>query len=254
MTETLLFLLPVAFVAGLIDAAVGGGGLIQLPALFGALPREAPAALLGSNKFASIWGTASATVRFVRRIPIPWRIIVPAALAAFAGSFMGARVVHWLPAEWMRPIVIILLAVMIVYTALRPGFGSSDTGAAPSRREFSIAIALGAGIGFYDGLFGPGTGTFLVFLFVRFLHFDFLRATACAKVVNLATNLAALAVFIPAKQVLFALAIPMAAANIAGAQVGTWLALKGGNLWLRRLFVALALILLARLVWQQWLA
>lgn len=252
MPDTLLFLLPIAFLAGLIDAAVGGGGLIQLPGLFGVLPRELPAALLGTNKFASIWGTASATLSYLKRIRIPWAVILPAAVCAFAGSFAGARIVHWLPADWVRPLVIALLAVMLIYAWLRPSFGADDAGRQLTRRDVSTGMLLGGVIGFYDGIFGPGTGTFLVFLFVRFFHFDFLRATACAKVVNLATNAAALVFFIPAKLVLFSYAIPMALANIAGAQVGSRLALRGGNVWIRRLFLLLAIILLARLSWQQW--
>ncbi|WP_028453986.1 sulfite exporter TauE/SafE family protein [Chitinilyticum litopenaei] len=252
MTETLLLLVPLAFVAGLIDAAAGGGGLVQLPALFAALPRELPALLLGSNKFASIWGTASACWSYVRRIRIPWRLVLPAALCAFAGSFLGARVVHWLPADWVRPLVIGLLLLMLVYTWLRPAFGAADADRPLSRRDVLTGMVLGGAIGFYDGIFGPGTGTFLVFLFVRCFHFDFLRATACAKVVNLATNAAALAFFIPAKLVLFSVAIPMALANVAGAQCGTWLALRGGNRWIRQLFLVLALLLLTRLVWLQW--
>ena len=119
-----------------------------------------------------------------------------------------------------------------------------------TRRDLANGVLIGAGIGFYDGFFGPGTGSFLIFLFVRFFHFDFLRASACAKVVNLATNLAALAFFIPAGLVLYTVAIPMGLANIAGAQVGARMALKGGNLWVRRLFMALALTLLGKLLFD----
>ncbi|WP_228098043.1 sulfite exporter TauE/SafE family protein [Chitinilyticum piscinae] len=249
--DALYFLLPIAFIAGLIDAAIGGGGLIQLPGLFGILPRELPAALLGTNKFASIWGTASAAFNYARRIAIPWQIILPSAVMAFAGSFAGAQLAHTLPASWFRPIVIVLLAVMLVYLWRRPALGSIDAGRPLTRRDALLGAALGCGIGFYDGIFGPGTGTFLIFLFVRSFHFDFLRASACSKVVNLATNAAALVFFIPAKLLLWQLAIPMALANIAGAQVGTRLALRGGNHWLRRLFLTLALVLLGRLLWQQ---
>lgn len=250
MTNELLFLLPVAFMAGLIDAAVGGGGLIQLPGMFAFLPREVPTMLLGSNKFSSIMGTASATWRYARRIELPWRMVLPAAAAAFGGAYLGARAVHWLPIQAVRPLVIVLLMVMFAYTWFQPQFGQEDAKRALTRRDLCNGLLIGAGIGFYDGFFGPGTGSFLIFLFVRFFHFDFLRASACAKVVNLATNLAALAFFIPAGLVLYTVAIPMGAANIAGAQVGARMALKGGNLWVRRLFMALALTLLGKLLFD----
>ncbi len=250
MSHELWMLLPIAFTAGLIDAAVGGGGLIQLPGLLAVLPREMPAALFGSNKLASIMGTASATWRYARRIELPWRLVLFAAAAAFCGSYLGARAVHYLPVHVIRPLVVILLAVMLVYTWFKPQFGQVDAGRPLTRKDLWAGLAIGASIGFYDGFFGPGTGSFLIFLFVRFFHFDFLRASACAKVVNLATNLAALAFFLPAGLVLYGIAIPMGLANIAGAQVGTRLALKGGNLWVRRLFLLLALILLSKLVWD----
>lgn len=247
MPHELWLLLPAAFVAGLIDAAVGGGGLIQLPGLLAILPRELPAVLFGTNKLASIMGTASATWRYARRIEIPWRVVLPAAAAAFCGSYLGARAVHYLPAQAMRPLVIVLLIVMLTYTWFKPQFGQQDAERPLTRRDLLNGLLIGAAIGFYDGFFGPGTGSFLIFLFVRFFHFDFLRASACAKVVNLATNLAALVFFIPAGLVLYAFAIPMGIANIAGAQIGTRLALKGGNLWVRRLFLILALTLLGKL-------
>lgn len=250
MSHELWLLLPIAFTAGLIDAAVGGGGLIQLPGLLAVLPREMPAALFGSNKLASIMGTASATWRYARRIELPWRLVLFAAAAAFCGSYLGARAVHYLPVHVIRPLVVILLAVMLVYTWFKPQFGQVDAGRPLTRKDLWAGLAIGASIGFYDGFFGPGTGSFLIFLFVRFFHFDFLRASACAKAVNLATNLAALAFFLPAGLVLYGIAIPMGLANIAGAQVGTRLALKGGNLWVRRLFLLLALILLSKLVWD----
>lgn len=244
LSHEIWLLIPVAFVAGLIDAAVGGGGLIQLPGMFAVLSQELPAVLLGSNKFASVMGTASATWRYTRRIAIPWRLVLPAAAAAFVGSYLGARAVHLLPAQAIRPLVLVLLVVMLTYTWFKPQFGQQDAERPLTPQDLLIGLLIGAVIGFYDGFFGPGTGSFLIFLFVRFFHFDFLRASACAKVVNLATNFAALAFFLPAKLVLFSVAVPMGLANMAGAQVGARLAMKGGNLWVRRLFLLLSLSLL----------
>ncbi|AOY01079.1 TSUP family transporter [Jeongeupia sp. USM3] len=250
MPEELLFLLPLAFIAGMIDAAVGGGGLILVPGLFTILPRELPAMLMGTNKFAAAMGTLSATWRYARRVKLDWHVLLPSAAAAFAGAYLGARAIHLLPADSVRPMVAVLLALMLAYTWFKPAFGGEDAGRPLTRRDLFIGMAIGMAIGFYDGFFGPGTGSFLIFLFVRCFHFDFVRASASAKVVNLATNFASLAFFIPAKLVLFGYAIPMAIANIAGAQVGSVLALKGGNTWIRRLFLTLALVLLAKLSWD----
>ncbi|WP_432722877.1 TSUP family transporter [Jeongeupia wiesaeckerbachi] len=250
MPQELLFLLPLAFIAGMIDAAVGGGGLILVPGLFTVLPRELPAMLMGTNKLAAAMGTLSATWRYARRVKLDWHVLLPSAAAAFVGAYFGARAIHLLPADSVRPMVVVLLAVMLVYTWFKPAFGGEDAGRPLTRRDRYLGMAIGAAIGFYDGFFGPGTGSFLIFLFVRCFHFDFVRASASAKVVNLATNFASLAFFIPAKLVLFGYAIPMAIANIAGAQVGSMLALKGGNTWIRRLFLTLALVLLAKLSWD----
>ncbi|UXY15426.1 TSUP family transporter [Chitiniphilus purpureus] len=246
----LLVLLPLAFAAGLFDAAVGGGGLILVPGLFAVLPRELPAMLMGTNKFAAVMGTAAATWRYTRQVRLDWPILLPSAGAAFCGSYLGALAIHWLPRDAVRPLVVLLLALMLLYTWRKPAFGGVDAGRALTRRDLVVGLVIGAVIGFYDGFFGPGTGSFLIFLFIRFFHFDFLRASASAKVVNLATNLAALTFFLPAKLVIFGLAVPMAIANIAGAQIGSRLALKGGSAWIRKLFLALALALLAKLVWD----
>ncbi|KPC50203.1 sulfite exporter TauE/SafE family protein [Amantichitinum ursilacus] len=250
MTSTLLLLLPISFIAGLIDAAVGGGGLILVPGLFAIMPNTAPATLMGTNKFAAIMGTASATWRYARQVKLDWHILLPCAAAAFVGSYGGASVIHYLDKSIVRPMVIVLLAVMLIYTWFKPAFGTQDAGRPLTRRDLYVGLAIGMVIGFYDGFFGPGTGSFLIFLFVRFFHFDFVRASASSKVVNLATNLAALAFFIPAGAVIYGYAIPMAIANVAGAQVGSRMALKGGNLWVRRLFLTLALVLLSKLIWD----
>lgn len=246
----LLWLVCIAFMAGLIDAAVGGGGLVQLPGLFTTLPQQPPATLLGINKFSAISGTAVASWRYARAVRFPWRPVLFAAGTAFVFSFLGATAVSLLPKEAVRPLVLALLLVMLAYTLVKKDFGALHRPRQVGRRELAIALAMGAAIGFYDGLFGPGTGSFLIFLFIRFFGLDFLRASAASKVVNLATNLAALSFFIPAGHILFAFAIPMALANVAGAVAGTRLALHGGTPVIRKLFIALVLVLIARMSWD----
>lgn len=226
-----------ALFAGFIDAVVGGGGLIQIPALFNALPQELPATLFGTNKFASVFGTSNAAWRYTRRVEMPWRTTLPAALAAFACSYLGAMAVAWLPPAMLRPLILLLLVGAAVYTFSRRDFGATHQPQHSGRREFVYAVMLGGGIGFYDGFFGPGTGSFLIFLFVRFFGFDFLHASAASKVVNVATNLAALAFFLPHRHVLPLLAVLMAGCNVLGSFIGAHLALRHGSRFVRKAFL-----------------
>ncbi|WP_206118846.1 MULTISPECIES: sulfite exporter TauE/SafE family protein [Chromobacterium] len=250
MLLTLSFLCVISFAAGLVDAAVGGGGLIQIPALFSALPNLAPATVFGTNKLAAAMGTLSAARSYLKRVRVPWRLVLPAAVAAFFMSIAGAATVSLIDKAVLRPMVLALLVVMAVYTLWKKDFGSLHKPVAIGRREMAIGMAIGGAIGFYDGLFGPGTGSFLMFLFIRFFAFDFLHASASAKVVNLTTNCAALLFFIPAGHVLFQYALPMAACNMAGAMVGSWVAMKKGTGFVRVLFLLLTSTLILKLGWD----
>ena len=174
LDPNLLALVLAAFVAGAIDAVVGGGGLIQIPALFAVHPGESAATLFGTNKCASVVGTASATWRYARQVTMPWRTIMPAAIAAFALSYLGAAAVAWLPKNAIRPMILVMLIFAAVYTLKRKDFGLEHRPAHTGHRELVYALLLGGAIGFYDGFFGPGTGSFLIFLFIRFFGFDFL--------------------------------------------------------------------------------
>lgn len=247
---SLLLLVLAAFIAGAIDAVVGGGGLIQIPALFAVYPGEAAATLFGTNKCASVVGTANASWRYARQVCMPWRTILPAALAAFAFSYLGAAAVAWLPKDAVRPLILLLLVLAAVYTLKRKNFGQLHQPAHSGLRELLLATLLGGVIGFYDGFFGPGTGSFLIFLFVRFFGFDFLHASASAKVVNVATNLAALLYFVPNGFVLPVLAALMAFANVCGSMAGTWLALKHGSAFVRRVFLGVVGILIVKFAWD----
>jgi len=246
----LLALVVAAFFAGAIDAAVGGGGLIQIPALFVVHPGESAATLFGTNKCASVVGTANATWRYARRLSLPWRTILPAAVAALIFSYGGAATVAWLPKDAVRPLILVMLILAAVYTLKRKDFGQVHRPAHAGRRELVYAVLLGCVIGFYDGFFGPGAGSFLIFLFVRFFGFDFLHASAGAKVVNGVTNLAALAYFLPNGHVLPLLAAAMAVANLGGSLAGTWLALKHGSGFIRRIFLLLAAVLIVKFAWD----
>lgn len=251
--DGLLFLCAAAFLAGLVDAVVGGGGLIQIPALFGVLPQEQPATLFGTSKLASIFGTTSAALRYARRIKIPWRAALPAAFSAFALSYFGAMTVALLPKEWLRPLVLVLLVVVTVYTFMRKDLGAVDQLRIHGRRDMLLAVLFGGAIGFYDGFFGPGTGSFLIFVFVRFFGLDFLRASVSAKIVNAATNLAALLFFGANAHVILATGLAMALFNIGGSLLGSHLAIRHGSAFVRRVFLGVAGVFILKFAWDTFL-
>ena len=246
----LALLMAAALFAGFVDAVAGGGGLIQVPALLVAFPAESPATVFGTNKLASVFGTGNAALRYARRIALPWSIALPAAAAAFLFSFAGAMAMAWLPKAVVRPLVLGLLILVIAYTVMKPDFGTVSGSRLAPVKEKRRAFVTGATLGFYDGFFGPGAGSFLIFAFVRFFRLDFLHASSAAKVVNFATNAAALAYFIPSGHVLWMTGLAMAASNIAGAMLGARLALRHGSNFVRKVFIAVALVLIARLAYD----
>ncbi|MDO9316320.1 MAG: TSUP family transporter [Burkholderiaceae bacterium] len=253
MFDTAILTLASLF-AGFVDAIVGGGGLVLVPALFGVYPGAAPATLFGTNKGAAVWGTAWATGQYARRVKLPWDALLPAAVAAFMGSFFGAWTITVVePTGLRRALPFVLLAVLI-YTLARKDLGRSHVPQHQGRAQAALASAIGAGIGFYDGFFGPGTGSFFVFLFVRVLGFDFLHASASAKLLNTATNVAALILFASKGHVWWHLAGVMAVANVVGSLLGTRLALHHGAGFVRSVFVCVVTALIAKTVWDGYFA
>ena len=245
------WLLLIGFGAGLMDAAVGGGGLLQIPGLFGALPANtAVPAVMGVNKFASASGTFVAAIQYTRRIPVPWAMLLPAAALAFVCSYLGSHVVVYLPTAWLKPAILVILVLMAGYTFLKKDLGQIQRSTHLSRREHGLGLLMGALIGFYDGVFGPGTGSLLSFIFVRFFAFDFITATASSKIINLTTNLAALVFFIPNHFVIWQWAIPLAVANLCGGIVGARLAMRGGSKLLRQGFIILLCIMIGKFGWD----
>lgn len=233
----MLIVSAASLLAGFVDAIVGGGGLILVPALFATFPTAAPATLFGTNKSASVWGTAWATVQYSRRVELRWAALAPAALAAFVGSFGGAWLVTLIDPAFLRRLLPFVLAAVLAYTLAKKELGRHHAPLRTPRLERLLALGVGLVIGFYDGFFGPGTGSFLVFLFVRLLGYDFLHASASAKFINVATNLAALLLFAAKGHIWWHLALPMALANIAGSLLGTRLALRHGAGFVRVAFI-----------------
>ena len=242
-----------AFVAGLVDAVVGGGGLIQIPAIFAVFPKEVPATLLGTNKLASMCGTTVAAVKYARRVQVAWSAAAPAAVAAFVMAFAGAWTVTRVPADFVRSLLPLILLAVAVYTFKKKDFGSTHAPLHSGMTERLLAMGVGAFIGFYDGFFGPGTGSFLLFLFVRFFGFDFLGASAAAKVVNVACNVSALIWFGYSGHLIWKLAALMAVCQVAGSLIGTRLALKHGSGFVRKLFLVVVSLLIVKTAYDSFM-
>lgn len=241
----LLIVSVASLLAGFVDSIVGGGGLILVPALFATFPAAAPATLFGTNKGASIWGTAFATWQLSRRVEMRWAALLPAAAAGFVASFAGAWLVTVVSAEFLRKLLPAVLLMVLVYTLVKKELGLNHAPRFSGRKEAWVAAGIGALIGFYDGFFGPGTGSFFVFLFVRLLGYDFLSASASAKLLNTATNGAALILFAAKGHIWWHFVLAMALANVVGSLLGTRLALKHGTGFVRVVFMGVvsALIL-----------
>ena len=242
----LAFVLVAAFGAGLIDAMAGGGGLIQLPALFAAYPTTPHPTLLGTGKLAGLAGTSSAVLRFIRHVRIDWPLVLAAAVGAFVMALVGAWIATLVPPDRFRAMVPLLLTAVLLYTLLHRDFGTEHRPRRNGRHGRSLAAASAGVIGLYDGFFGPGTGSFLVFLFIRIFGLDFLHASASAKVVNAAANLSALLLFGITGNIVWLLGLGMAAFNVAGAQVGSHLAIRRGSRFVRVVFLVVVGSLIAK--------
>jgi len=242
-----------AFGAGLVDAVVGGGGLIQLPAMFTVFPNMAPATLIGTNKLASIAGTSVAAVSYARRVKIAWSVATPAAMAALVFAFLGAYTVTHVSPNFMRTALPLVLLLVAIYTFAKKDFGSVHAPIHSGAKEQMLALVVGSAIGFYDGFFGPGTGSFLVFLFVRVFGFDFLGASAVAKVVNVACNFAGLLWFGYSGHLIWQLGLTMAVAQVSGSIIGSHMAMKHGSTFVRKLFLVVVSVLIAKTGYDAWL-
>ncbi|MFJ6941056.1 sulfite exporter TauE/SafE family protein [Streptomyces sp. NPDC101132] len=255
LTTTVLLCLA-ALGAGWVDAVVGGGGLIQLPALMLGLPSSLPPAYaLATNKAVSIVGTSGAAVTYVRRTPVDVKLSVRIGLAALAGSMGGALLAGGISKDVLRPAIMVILLLVAAFVIFRPSFGSAPATGPVTRQRVLLAILLaGGGIGFYDGLVGPGTGTFLVLALTALLHLDLVTASATTKIVNVCTNLGALVMFSYQGYVLWQLAALMAVFNLAGGMIGARMALKKGSGFVRGVLLSVVCVLVVKLGLEQWAA
>jgi len=239
-----------AFLASFTDAIVGGGGLIQLPALLILVPHAPLPIIFGTHKAAATTGTMAAVARYARGLRIDWKVTVPAAIASFTFSLLGAHAVSILNPTILRPLILALLVVVVVVTWRARDFGTVHLPRLATATALAAAMLMGAVLGFYDGFFGPGTGTFLIFAFVGLFGFDFLGATSAAKVVNLGSNFSAALYFVLTDQVIYRVAVPMAVASIAGGIVGSRLALARGVALVRAFFLVLVTALILKLAFD----
>jgi uncharacterized membrane protein YfcA len=233
-----------AFLAGFVDAVAGGGGLIQLPILLWTFPTAPLASILGTNKAVSIVGTSAAANTYRKQIQVNAKLLVPMMSAAFVGSMAGALLATNVSRDVFEPIILVILIVVGLFTVMRPDFGKFEKLRSPSP---VLAPLIGLGIGFYDGLIGPGTGMFLLFSLVSFVGTSFLGASAIAKFVNVATNLAALIIFIPGGHIIWIIAALMAPANLLGGYLGARTALDRGSSFVRYTFLLVLAALIVRL-------
>jgi uncharacterized membrane protein YfcA len=243
---TLAFLTLMAFIAGFIDSVVGGGGLIQIPALLITFPNSNLPVLFGTNKIAALSGTSVAAYQYSKKIKFDFRLLIVISFFSFVASNLGAKSLSYFKVDILKPIILVALVLIAVHTFFRKDLGSVQTKKLSLGRQLFFGSVLGCVIGFYDGFFGPGTGSFFVLGFVLVIGFDFLTASAYAKIINCITNISALIVFIKQDNYLLEIAILMAISNIFGSILGSRLALKKGNSFIRVFFLFIVIVMILR--------
>ncbi|HJV49473.1 MAG TPA: TSUP family transporter [Geothrix sp.] len=247
----LLLLMLASLLAGFIDAVVGGGGLITVPALLIGLPAGTPLpTLLGTNKVVACTGTTMAAGKFLRSGTLAWREMIGPVMAAALGASGGVWLTYRMHGDFLRPVMLGLLVAMLAFTLLKPDLGHLHAPRYGLGHQRGLAALIALVLGFYDGFFGPGTGSLLIFLFVAILGFDFLRASAMAKSVNWASNLTAMGLFVWQGSWIPSIALGMAVANGAGGYLGAHVALNKGSQWVRGVFIGVVSLLILRLGWQ----
>ena len=251
--EVIIFLVLASGFAGFVDSIAGGGGLIQLPSLLISMPNTAPSLLLGTNKLPSFLGTLGATASYLRKVKPDFKLAFVMAVPAFIGSGLGASVATKIPKEAFKPIILFMLIVVTLYTWRKKELGLVENFRFARRHQVGMGALAGLVIGFYDGIFGPGTGSFLMLILVALLGFAFLQASVTAKIVNLATNLGAILVFGLNGKILWVLGLTMAIGNVMGGFLGARWALKGGSALIRKVFLVVTTLLILRLAYDTFL-
>jgi len=252
--EVALFLAIASGFAGFVDAMAGGGGLIQLPALIVGLPNKELPLILGTNKVPSIFGTAAAARNYFKNIKPDIPLTLSMMGPAFIGSMGGASLAAAVPKDFFKPFIVFLLVAVAIYTWVKPELGMNENLKYTHKKRLAIVALIGLLIGFYDGIFGPGTGTFLVFFLVSGIGYAFLKASGTAKLVNISTNAGAILSFQLTGHIWWQLGLLLAYANVTGAIIGSRLAIKGGSPLVRKVFLAVTFLLIARVAWDTFIS
>lgn len=246
MTTEIILLCIVAFAAGFIDAIVGGGGLIQTPASLILLPQYAVSTVIGTLKIPAFCGTSFAAIQYARKVEMNWKLLGIMTTIACAAAFGGSVLLSRLHNEFMKPLLLVILVFVAIYTYSKKNFGTHTERDHSPKEQTIYGVLISIIIGFYDGFIGPGAGSFLVLAFITLLGFDFLKASANAKLVNMATNLGSIIFFLSSGRILFAIALPMAVCNAAGGALGARLAIMKGNKFIRIFFLTIVVATIIR--------
>jgi uncharacterized protein len=246
----MIVLCSAAFAAGFIDAVVGGGGLIQVPVLLISFPGLTHVQIIATNRLASIAGTLVAAYNYVQKVKVEWQIVIIAGIAAALSSIIGTFAMGMVKPEIFKPILLVIIVILTVYSALNTAFGTKDEKEIPKPKFQWIILCIGLICGFYNGFIGPGTGTLLVFCFVTLAGMSMLKGTASTKIVNAIADGASLISFILQKNVIFKIAIPMMFCNMAGGYVGSKMAIKQGNSFIKKLFLFVMILLIIRMIYD----
>jgi hypothetical protein len=244
-TQTLIFC-AIGTIAGFVDSIVGGGGLVQVPALFVLFPQFSVPQVIGTNRFASFAGTGMAAYQYARKVPIPWKVVLWTSIGAAGCSYLGATLSGLIRAEVLKPVILILMVLIAVYTFQKKELGQAQQLKVSLAKIPLFGLGLGMLTGFYNGLIGPGTGSLLVFGFVSLLGFSFLAGSGIAKFVNVIADMASLVFFLYHGYVLFHIALPMMLCNILGSYLGSRLAILRGNGFVRTVFMLVIFVLIMR--------
>lgn len=245
-TYIIVILCIASFFSGFVDAIVGGGGLIQTPVTMIMLPNLSVANVIGSLKIPAFSGTSFAAYQYLKRVDINWRLLLLMAIVSFCFAYLGSNLLTIVSNDFMKPLLLLILVGLAIYTFRKKDFGQFRHKNLSANKQLFFALLISMLVGFYDGFIGPGTGSFLVLAFVSVLGFDFLHASANAKMVNLATNFGSICLFISKGKIIWAIAIPMAFCNALGGFLGSKLAIKKGNSFIRIFFLAVVILALLR--------
>ncbi|WP_264559342.1 sulfite exporter TauE/SafE family protein [Flavobacterium sp. N2270] len=245
-TYIIIFLCIASFIAGFIDAIVGGGGLIQTPAAFILMPAQNVATIIGTLKVPALSGTSVATYQYLKKATVNWKLFGLMALVSFVFAYLGSSLLNVMKSDFMKPLLFVILVLLMVYTYFKKDFGQFQVDKLTQKQIYIYALIICVFIGFYDGFIGPGTGSLLIMAFIAVLGFDFLQANIYAKLVNLATNIGSITLFVIKGKIIWTVAIPMAVCNATGAWLGARLAISKGNGFIRIFFLIVVGIALIR--------